>query len=342
MAAIPRRVHKIEPNKPCWCGSGSKAKYCHGRETLPAAVDEFDDSPSKIALTSPNVWVAFCDDTRLQRDIGPVAEGTKTWTAVLVSPSTKVRFIQRMREVAQEYRAKWGVSELHWAEIIRDPKMRPGSDRSKEVVALATAFADALDEADAVLLSASADPSVPHIDVPLRSGDRVDDFAFHYMLLWLERWFLKNRSLPTERVLVMADLRGGSQMSEPQRAVNPSHFPHFAGGSVFFGVKWPEMDIADFAAYSYFRMVHDASQGETGARIGELYEIFQRVNERRRSPQMALFDVDVDGQPRPGKRPIELSNARTVNFAESAGIDYLAPRSLQTPPDPAAEGTSTQ
>ena len=29
----PIIAKKVRPNDPCWCGSGKKAKHCHGTET---------------------------------------------------------------------------------------------------------------------------------------------------------------------------------------------------------------------------------------------------------------------------------------------------------------------
>lgn len=193
-------------NAPCPCGSGRKTKYCHGDPRRVGAAADSHDS------RSDGTWGAFLDDTEVDFDprLGCAVEPTKTWSAVMIAPPELSLFRRSAADLVGEFKARWGLSELHWHTLMNDTSVRKRVELGS-IVEYAQRLATLLDDARAIILMqcastgsfAAAEPlvEISRTVSGLRSGDRRDDSALFLLLFHVHSLAFGNNRKPAKRLL---------------------------------------------------------------------------------------------------------------------------------------------
>lgn len=296
-------------NAPCACGSGRKTKHCH-----------------PVGQPIGGTWGAFLDDTEVDFDMsGTSQRSSKSWSAVTVSPRYLQLFRDRSAALVEEYCEKWGLDELHWYDLLNDASLRDRV-RLTELVDLAWQMAQVLDDARAIIVMQSADDeSFRDVDglvefsrslSGLRTGDRRDDAALFLVLFNVHSLAFGNAIDPATDLLVAIDQRCGSgRWSAGARPRAP--FPGFVDDVVHVaGADWPEVQLADFAAFSYQRQLRAAANRETGGVYRDLIEPFAVINRRRVSMSMTsgVADFVENGTPSLGLEKRGVDDHRSEDF----------------------------
>jgi hypothetical protein len=227
-------------------------------------------------------------------------EGTRVWCAVLVPSGSTNAFSRDAWALVDRYKKSWAVDGLHWADIMSSRGDLRERVLLEDVVTLANELNGLIQRHAVAILMHSIAPEVVDSDeerlealrqIGLRTGNSSDDVAFTGLLSEINDYVAAGRRTPTDRVLVFTNTRGGKKWSRPEAAFGGPWverlWPMFAGRSIYLAPRtWPELQVADYAAYTYNSVISRAALGETGGIYRDLFEVFAQLSPLRTSPEM--------------------------------------------------------